>query len=277
MFSYWIKGTLFLGLLGASLSDIVRKEVPDYLSGFLIALGLISAPLSSYLDGSLLPLLISYGTGGLAFLFGYGMFKASQWGGGDTKLITGSALLISQLENGIMFFIGFFMNLFIVGSVIGIASLVFIALGKVKKILKDLNKARKEFFLFIIGSLILAIMPFFLDIRLNLKIMFWLLATLFLLIKPFQLLEDEGLREERKVGDLIEGDWVIERVVKNGEVLYSPKKSSCITKEGIKRLKEHGIKEVKIKRGIPFVPSFFISFLITIFYKNLFFSFFFMA
>lgn len=263
MFGYWIKITTSFAFLVASISDLKTKEVPDYLSGFLISLGLILPWASVIYTGSMVPLIKAYALGGVAFGFGYLMLKTAQWGGGDAKLITGSALLFSQLETGVSFFITFILLLFVVGATIGIAYLALIAIRNRKEFIKRLKKQKEKFYLFIVGSVILALLPF-LMFGFKIDLMFWILAILFLLILPLKILEDYGLTEKRAVKDLVEGDWVIEEVKNNGETIFSQKDRAYIKEDEIKKLKELGIEKVEVKRGLPFIPSFLIAFLLNL-------------
>jgi len=70
---------------------------------------------------------------------------------------------------------------------------------------------------------------------------------------------------------LTEGDWVAKDVIVNNKRIAGPKDLG-IEKEQIKKLiefKRKGlIKKILIKEGIPFVPSFLISFIITLVFGN---------
>ena len=81
--------TALLWVLFASLSDIKTREVPDWLSYSLIAIGLGLRGINSiYLKDVWFFL---YGLIGLTIMFGFGMlmYYTKQWGGGDSKLIMG--------------------------------------------------------------------------------------------------------------------------------------------------------------------------------------------
>ena len=73
--------------------------------------------------------------------------------------------------------------------------------------------------------------------------------------------------------ELTEGDWIIEDIIINKKFIAG-KKDLGVSKEQIKELtsffKEGKIKHVTIKTGIPFIPSFLISLLITYFAGNIF-------
>lgn len=273
MFDTWILGVLSFGFLIASLADLKTKEVPDYLTGFLICLGLIVPIWSAISSGSILsPLAPSYLLGLLAFGFGYVMFKSSQWGGGDVKLITGSAMLMGQLEKGIGFFLGFFVNIFIAGSALGALYLILVAIKEQEEFIEKMKDVKTVFALSLIGSVVLISIPFAFDFQ-RTKWMFFMLAFLLIILEPLKILENIRLKTDRKVNELVPGDWVMEEVKKDDEVLYSPKNSPCVEEGDIKRLKRAGIEEVEVKEGMPFVPAFLIAFLLTWFFDNFLFNF----
>ena len=66
---------------------------------------------------------------------------------------------------------------------------------------------------------------------------------------------------------LTEGDWVMEDIFYGGKKIYSCK-SPGVTKKQILLIKRVGEK-VKIKEGIPFVPSIFISVVVSLIFGNL--------
>jgi len=71
---------------------------------------------------------------------------------------------------------------------------------------------------------------------------------------------------------LTEGDWIVKDIVYNGKKIVGPKDLG-IEKNQIKILiglyKKGKIRKVLIKEGIPFVPSFFLAFIVTLIFGNL--------
>jgi hypothetical protein len=72
---------------------------------------------------------------------------------------------------------------------------------------------------------------------------------------------------------LTEGDWIANNIKIDGKYISGPKDLG-IEKKQINQLidlwKKGKIKKVLIKEGMPFIPSFFIAFIITLIYGNLF-------
>ena len=75
-----------------------------------------------------------------------------------------------------------------------------------------------------------------------------------------------------KPQQLTEGDWIAKDVNINGKYLTGPRDLG-IEKRKIRKLielyKRGKVKKILIKEGIPFVPSFFVAYVITLLYGNL--------
>lgn len=72
------------------------------------------------------------------------------------------------------------------------------------------------------------------------------------------------------IDKLTEGDWVVDKIIINNNLVYTPRNIG-ISKEDIENLKKYKnkINYVTIKEGIPFVPSFFISLIISLVFGNI--------
>ena len=75
---------------------------------------------------------------------------------------------------------------------------------------------------------------------------------------------------------ITEGDWIAKVIKVNGKYIAGPKDLG-IEKKQIKKLiqlhKKRKIKNVLVKEGIPFVPSFLIAYIVTLVLGNLVFLF----
>ena len=65
------------------------------------------------------------------------------------------------------------------------------------------------------------------------------------------------------VSKLIEGDWVADDIIVNKKIIYN-KTKLFVEKKDILMFIKYNVKKVKIKEGIPFVPSFLIGTLVTL-------------
>ena len=69
------------------------------------------------------------------------------------------------------------------------------------------------------------------------------------------------------VSELTEGDWIAENIRRKGKQICGPGDLG-ISKNQIFALKKLNVGKIKVKEGIPFVPSFLAGWLMTVFYGN---------
>ena len=92
---------------------------------------------------------------------------------------------------------------------------------------------------------------------------------IFIYIYSFvRVVEKISMYKTVKTSNLTEGDWIINDIKVKNKLIYS-KKSPGVTKKQIQELIKHKINRVKIKEGIPFVPSFLIGLIISLIFGNL--------
>lgn len=259
-----------IALIIASYSDIKTREVPDWLSYALIftAIGLRTILTFFYWD-------ISYlleGLFGLAVFVGvaYAFFYSGQWGGGDSKLLMGLGALIGlRYELSLQFIFIFLLNLIIVGAVYGLVWSITLAMLNRKrfrqesvKIMQRFSRIRK---IVLTTTIALIVLSFLFTDRLA-SLSFLILGVLALLLFYVFMfaksVENACLIKTYPVSKLTEGDWIFEDVKYKGKLLVSSKNLG-ITKKQICLLKKHKIKSVLVKEGMPFVPVFLISFILT--------------
>lgn len=253
----------FAFLLVASLHDLKTKEVPDYLSYLFMASGILIQAyyLAENFDLNYLLVLAANSVCGTAF--GFIMYYARQWGGADAKLITGLSIYMSNPHNPWLF-ANYFLNFLLVGAFYGIIGSSIIILANAKKfgdeILKDFGK-NKAFYVAGISVSCLGVITFFSNPFLGV-----LLVLLgFLLVSVLVLKNADALMiKSVPISKLVEGDWLIDRIVVNGRVLFDPKKSVDVRKDQLEQIKNSGVKKVRIRDGIPFIPSFLIAFIVTV-------------
>jgi hypothetical protein len=70
------------------------------------------------------------------------------------------------------------------------------------------------------------------------------------------------------ISKLTDGDWVVEDIKIKGKTLYKKERMTVNKKDVLTFMKE-GVKRVRIKTGIPFVPSFLIGTLVSLIFGSL--------
>lgn len=280
----------FFGLIAGSLTDLDRREVPDWINYGLMFCGFGIALILSIVKNDFM--FLAYSALGFAifFIIGLVMYYTGQWGGGDSKMLMGLGALIGipfawpiqntialWRENPPLLFIFLVMTM-LSGAVYGVIWSIVLAIKDKKAFMKDAKK-RLSSRLYVVlryaclGALAIALFIVFRLDDITIKVMILILA----IMMPIMLytsvfiksVENCCMIKQYSPEKLTEGDWIAEDVVIEGEHITGPKDLG-ITKEGIARIKElHSqgkIKTVMVKEGIPFVPSFLFGMILALIY-----------
>ena len=251
----------------ASLQDLKRREVDNWLNLFILFSGFgylvfksIFLQDSVYLSLGVICLLVMFG---IANLFYYSRVFA----GGDAKLLFSMFALFVGFEFiGTMYNIGWFVLFLLVsGSVYGLLWGFVLFIYNFNKATKDFIKQFKNVylrFLFFAG-IVLLLLSYFYFILLFISLFIIIGIILFLFAKS---IENVSMIKLVDAKDLTEGDWLASDVRVGGKVIKS-------NWEGLsnKDLKILGKlkKKIKIKQGLPFVPAFFIAFILYMFKERI--------
>lgn len=267
MFELLIFGVAFVILLLASIEDLKTREVPDYLNYFLIGAAIVIRLLWFVWEQNLEILYWIPVAFGMFFGFSYLMYKSGQWGGGDVKIMVGISILLSAFPGeSIPFFLNFFFNILVVGAVYGIFSMGILGIiryDSLKSYLTRIEKILPFVGLAVVGILFFLLQP-----------IYAFFASLFvisiILFKYFKKIEKYCMERIVPVKEATEGDWLVSDI-KIGKTVIK-KQGIGLTLEDLEKMrkleKSGKLKKVKIKFGIPFVPTFFITLLVTYFIGN---------
>jgi Flp pilus assembly protein protease CpaA len=255
----------FLVLAIASATDLRWREVPDWLNyGFLFsALGIRAIyALSDW------TIIVSGLLGFVAlFVLGYLFYVTGQWGGGDSKLLMGMGAAIGigiPLTANSLSLAWYFISLLLLGAVYGLGWMAFLALRKegVGKVFKQKVASMKVVHFTLIGISVVLV-----GLALTTS-GFWQLLLfplpLFYLFLFVTSVEETCFIRNASTSKLTEGDWLAEDV-KRGNFSMTRR---TLAKEDIKKLRR-AVKHVKIKDGIPFVPSFLLGYILFVFAEPL--------
>jgi len=264
---------IFLLVIG-SITDLRTREVPDWLnfSGIFAGLGIrLVWSVSSFDWSYILEGLTGFG---VFLAVGVGMFYLGQWGGGDSKLLMALGALLGLQFNLSYITVGFLANLVFFGGMYGLAWSIGLAFANWKKFKKQFikqlskrNRWRAVIIGFSFGSLVLAFFtpsPLF---RLFFIFIAFLVPVLNYLIIAIKSVEAVCMYTLTKPKDLTEGDWIAKDVYIKGKKVCGPKDLG-IEKKQIRQLIKAKVKSVLVRSGIPFVPSFLIAFVITLWIGN---------
>ncbi|MEE9525507.1 MAG: prepilin peptidase [Candidatus Woesearchaeota archaeon] len=271
----------FVALVAGTITDIKTREVPDWIS-----FGVIFAGIGIRLIYSTITFEWAYlleGVAGLAIfvVLGYIMFYAGQWGGGDSKLLMGLGALLGFNFSINSLIIVFTFNALVAGALYGLIYSVVLAIihrkefGKnFHKLMhsKQIQKFRKIKLIAFLAILVL-IVYVFKDNLMDIFVLLTLIAMLILVYLSFYLVifvkavELSAMYKWIEPDELTEGDWIAKDVIVNKKKIVSHK-SLGVEKKQIKQLielkKKGKINQVKVKYGIPFVPSFLAAFIVSV-------------
>lgn len=257
-----------VALIYASVFDLRKREVPDWISYGLIVIALGIRLIYSFLTNNYIFLAYGLIGGAVMFLIGMGMYYGRQWGGGDAKLIIGLGALFFKSGLNDYFIVNLLINILIVGGFYGLGWAIYLGIKHKKKFIPNFKrlfaKTTKIRVLSLVLALIIGFGLFFIE-SFTLKFMVFVFAFM-ILIYPYiyiviKAVEDSCMYKKVKVSDLTEGDWLAENIYKNKKLIL--KVNRGLTLKNIELLKKSKIKSIIIKEGIPFVPSFLIALLIS--------------
>jgi len=265
-------------LIFASLSDVKTTEVPNWLSFSLIAVGSFIVVSQAIVSGSFAPIVWALASFSIAVLIALTLYYTKQWGGGDAKLLMALGIVFSSYPKILLsffspnldlpLFIIFLINSLIAGVVYSLIFSVILIIKNFKSFKPTfMGLAKTSFRLRLIALLlaVLSLVVWFLSanqILLFLALLFILAFFFFYAIVFAKAVEKSCMIARIHSSKLQEGDWILEDIKADNKIIYS-KKSLGVSKEQIEMIKNHNIKEILIKKGIPFVPSFLLGAIIT--------------
>ena len=272
----------FLVLLVGSYTDIKTREVPDWVNIGMIGTGFGINLLFSIILFKIDFILASIAGFAIFFALAWIMFYTGQWGGGDSKMIMGLGAIIGIDFLSKNFFLGnFLINALLIGALYGLLWSIFMIFKNNKKFMKTFTKllktkkvvlAKK---ILLILFIVLILTSFFAPDRVFKLMLFYLAIAavgMFYMWVMIKAVENSCMLKYVKPQQLTEGDWIAKDVKIGGKYITGPKDLG-IEKSKIKKLielyKQRKIKKILIKEGIPFVPSFFIAYIVTLVFGNL--------
>ena len=274
----------FVVMFIGSITDLQKREVADWIN-YGLFFGAIGLRLL-YSAITLNPMVLLDGFAGFVIftIFGLGMFYLGQWGGGDAKMIIGLGTLFGlkiiplslyNIIDGML--VAFLINSLLAGAVYGLAWSGLAVYRNRVKFMKNWIKINKKHNKYKIASwivgLILLIAGFvfmqasFLFVPLGVMVIVLFYSYLFT-----KSVEKGCMVFQMPISELTEGEWIEKDVKVKGKYICGPKDLG-ISKKQIALLKRLKVKKIAVKIGIPFVPSFFLGFILTFFFGNLFLEF----
>ena len=259
---YFLFAIALLWTLVATIQDIKKREIANWLNFSLLAFALAYRAFYSVITNNYKFFLLGV-LGFMLFLILANVFYyAKAFAGGDAKLLIayGAILPFSSYLNIILLSVTFLILLFSVGAVYSLLYSIFIV-AKNKSVFKKHFKINwKKYRIFVLVPIIIFIILALAKVYIYFSLTF-LLISLGVLLYIYTLALDKCMIVLLPPNKLTEGDWLIQDI-KLSKNLTIKKTVHGLSKKDISLLKRYN-KRIKIKQGIPFVPAFLISLIIT--------------
>ena len=275
-------------LIAASVSDLKKREVPNWVNYGLVVIGVSFGLLQSVIAADWHFLVFSIAGLFSALALAALMFYTGQWGGGDSKLLIGLGAVLGLPFaaaspfvdiGGPLPLLSFLVNLVVVSLFYAIAWGAVLAFRSRKRFGIELNRQLKSYSLFRRLLLALSAVSLVMALAINdivvrvgiISVLTTLFFGLYLSILA-KAVEKSCMLKQLNPLKLTEGDWIAKDVIISGKRICGPKDLG-IEKSQIRQLvslyRRKKVRTVLVKEGIPFAPSFLIAYLITVFFGNL--------
>ncbi len=278
----WTVWAALLLTLAASLTDIRERRIPNKLTYPFIALGILNIVLR--------PDLIFFAA--LGILFSYALYRLGVWAGGDAKLFFALSLLLPDTFHGIPLYIWAFLLAVLLGGFSAVLYALYrVATDRSVRetvlrplpsiLLRALSVGVALGYLGISGivvSFLPAPMHAFVALALFLSspeldaLLVGVYASIAALLLYFISIRALVFSKEVSLEELTPGDVPAEIVTEEGGRLpltlgnvlrvlsgslrpvVSPFRAAGLEKEDIERLRQMGVKRIRVRRTVPFVP-----------------------
>lgn len=267
---YFLFAIAFVYCVVASIEDLKKEEVANWICFSFIAVGLIYRAFYSVINHEVYFLI--FGVLGFIAFFGFAnlFYYTRVFAGADAKLLMGfGAILPFESYSGVIFMsLIFIFVLFSVGTLYSIVYSIFLVFGNYLSFKREffiqLRQGRK---ILMLGLLVLFIL-FIEKTYFKFDNLFFIFASgcivfvsfLFFYLKS---VEKALLIRNAAPAELTEGDWLKKDVKINGRIIRSSVHGLSL--EEIKFIRHSG-KSVVILHGIPFVPAFLIALIVMVFF-----------
>ncbi|MBI5148425.1 prepilin peptidase [Candidatus Pacearchaeota archaeon] len=273
---YLLIAVAFIWLAAATIQDLKKREVANWLSFSLVAVALAIRAFSAiiYKDAWY----FIYGVIGFIIFFGIAnlLYYGRIFAGGDAKLLMGIGVIFAtkpdfvQITDSILKlpFAGVFViNTLVVGSAYGILYSIVLGLKnarRFKKELKVVGKKTKNLRLSMLAVALLLLIATLITKQKNIA-----LLTLLVVVFPYlyvfvKTVENSAMILLIKKDKLTEGDWLVQSIKIKNKII-KPSWEGLTTSEIKLIQKTKSIKQVLIKQGIPFVPVFLFAAIASLF------------
>lgn len=251
----------------ASIQDLKKREVANWLSFSLIIFALSFRFFYSLFIENFNFLLQGLIGLGIFFIIGNLFYYSKMFAGGDAKLMIALGTILSFSENiitNLKIFLFFIITFLIVGGIYGIVISLVIGIRNFQNFQREyknlFEKKKKLVYSVMVLGLVLMIFGFSQSMFFVLGIIVFIFPYFYIYAKA---VDESCMIKKVKTSKLSEGDWLYQDLKVGGNLIKA--KWDGLSKKEIKLIQKNK-KEILIRQGIAFVPVFWFSFLILIYF-----------
>ncbi len=262
---YFLFALAFLFTLFASIQDLKKREVANWLNFSFIAFALSYRAFYSLAAKNFQFFLFGILGFAIFFILAHALYYAKAFAGGDAKLLMGFGIILPYTSYKSLIILPpvFLFALFLVGAIYSLLYSIIIVAKNKQKFKKELSRYFKKYKFTLTTTILLSIASLFLAFISSLVIPLFILFLIPLIYAYTKSLENCMIKFY-SYNKLTEGDW-LEKNIKLSSSITIKKTVHGLSKKDIKLLKKYK-RNVLIKEGIPFIPAFFITLIIMVFF-----------
>ncbi|MBU2104326.1 MAG: A24 family peptidase [Nanoarchaeota archaeon] len=253
-------------LVFASIQDLKKREVANWINFSLIIFALGFRFFYSLFNQNFNFLYQGLIGLGVFFILGNLFYYSKLFAGGDAKLIIalGAVLPFSDsISTNLKIFLMFILLFLFLGGFYGFIWSIVLSLKNFNSFKKEFTRYFRENKIKIYFAMCVGLMLMILGFLETALFFFGALIFFFSYLYVYTKAVDESCMVKRVFSkDLAEGDWLYEDVKIKGKLIKA--NWVGLSRDEISMIRKYK-KKIKIRRGIPFVPVFLISFLILIY------------
>jgi len=261
-FLFWL---FLIGIIVASLQDLKRREVDNWLNLFLLVSGFVFIFYKAIFEKDIAIVFQAGFALVIMFIFMNLFYHGRVFAGGDAKLLVAmTALFVGVSFTSTLINIGIFLLfLMFAGSVYGLVYSVVLYIRDFEKVNVEIKKGFSNllvWYAILIGTILIAL-GYISLVFLFFGVAIFLLPILYVFARG---LEAVSMVRTVSSKDLREGDWLVDDIKVGKKTVKAD--WGGLSLRDIETLRSR--KSIKIKEGLPFVPAFLIAFLAYVFLKS---------
>ena len=254
-------------LVFAAVYDLRKRIVPNWLSFSLIIFALGFRFFYSLFNENFLFFYQGIIGLGIFFIIGNLLYYGRMFAGGDAKLMIALGPILGFSESfseNLELFLLFIILFLFIGGFYGLIWSIFLTFGNFKifkkEFINQFNNNRRIIYAVMIFALFFMVFGFFENLFFYFGILIFIMPYFYIYAKA---IDNSCLVKDIYVSKLEEGDWLY-RDLKIGKKIVKAEWSG-LSKRQIREIRKK-YKRIKIRQGIPFVPTFLISFLVFVYF-----------